>query len=103
MERAQKKGPPALGKKFIIKIQTDEGRNDLLQKLRAYEVGRFYVFTLTDADICQTIFDYGVLCDNKFTAKKIFLYAVAVASPEKPHVATSIKVYTYQLAPYQEW
>jgi hypothetical protein len=42
------------------------------------------------------ILERGILGENKFTSKKIFCYAMFLNEDE-------IKIFTYELAPFQKW
>ena len=86
------------GKKFIVKIQTQNLNSHPLQLLVLYDKSLSLDCTVQSSEIFSVIMECGVLGElNKFTSKKCFFWAMFAEKGEK------LTIFVNHLAPYQEW
>ena len=84
--------------KFIVKIQTQNLNSHPLQLLTVYDKSLTLDCNIQSAEIFSIIMECGVLgALNKFTSKKVFLWAMFADQGEK------LTIFLDNLAPYQEW
>ena len=85
--------------KFIIRVRTQTLNSHPLQLLTVYDKSRTIHCNIQSPEIFNVIMECGVLVgSNKFTSKKVFLWAMFAAESGE-----QLTIFLDHLAPYQEW
>ena len=84
---------------FIVRVQTQTLNSHPLQLLTVYDKSRSIHCNIQSPEIFNVIMECGVLVgSNKFTSKKVFLWAIFGAESGE-----QLTIFLDHLAPYQEW
>ncbi|KAI9193202.1 uncharacterized protein BJ171DRAFT_640866 [Polychytrium aggregatum] len=87
------------GKRFIVKVLTDEEETGPTSPLTLYDESGNVDHQFRSPELYQLAMDCGNMCITQLTAKKMFLWA-AFENNAKGEV---LKVFTNELAPWQVW